>query len=384
MATRILFALFVVASFWACGSDSVTTSAPPALERGLHEVGNLSKPRYWHAETLLPNGKVLIAGGLAQPPTEVQDPSPGGTVMYRPAGLLTSAEIFDPETGVSSPTGDLTVGRYADNGILLPDGSVVIMPRYGNFPIEKYDPHSGRFESVAEVPANASIATATLLASGEVFISTVGSLYTGVFNPRTYSFHSIVSLGYNSIGHTATLMKDGRVLIVGGYRGRPEGEMVGRNLIYDPRSNAISEAGRLQFDRMNHKAVLLRDGRVLIVGGTAGRGPSVQTAEIYAPQTNSFSQAGVFMIDPLAAALLPSGTVLLIHSHNGDIVLYNPATHAFSRTGYYIGWRSLPTVTMLEDGRVMVAGGMETAHYSTHGLPTVDGPISDKILIFQP
>ena len=110
----------------------------------------------------------------------------------------------------------------------------------------------------------------------------------------------------------------------------------------------------------------------------------VQAAEMYDPETNAFTPAGVSNTDPLAAALLPSGTVLLVHSHNGDIVMYNPATHAFSPTGHNIGWRSLPTVTMLEGGRAMVAGGWESEGYSTHGLPSNIGVITDKILIFTP
>ena len=88
MTARIGMSLFIVWSFCACGSDSVTTPEQPAIERGLHEVGNLTQPRYQHVATLLQNGKVLIAGGYAEPPTKVEDPSPGGTVIYRPAGVL--------------------------------------------------------------------------------------------------------------------------------------------------------------------------------------------------------------------------------------------------------------------------------------------------------
>ncbi len=378
MTTRILFALFVVTSMWACGNDSVTTSAPPALERGLHEVGSLSKPRYWHAATLLQDGKVLIAGGMAEPPAEVQDPSPGGTVIYQHTGLLSSAEIFDPETGISSPTGDMTVKRYADNGILLTDGRVLIMPRYGHLPIEMYDSQSGRFDAVAAVPSNATLFTATLLHRGKVFVTSVD--HTGVFDPDAREFFSIYKREETRILHTATLLKDGRVLIVGGLRGGGDDGLVGRNVIYDPSSRDVSEADNLQFDRINHKAVLLQDGRVLIVGGTAGRGPFVQTAEMYDPETNAFSPAGVSTIDPSAAVLLPSGDVLLIRSYNGDIALYNPDTHAFSATGHSIGWRSFPTVTLLTAGRVMIAGGSK----DTGSGHTFKEEITDQVFIFTP
>ena len=357
----------------------MTTSAPPALERGLHEVGNLNQQRHWHAATLLPNGKVLIAGGLAEPPEEVQDPSPGGTVIWRPSGPLASAEVFDPETGVSTPTGDLTVRRYNDNGFLLPDGRVLIMPGNGILPIEMYDPHSGRFDAVAGMPSNVDITTATLLPNGEVFVTSWD--HTGVFDPDARAFHSIFKREETRRLHTATLLKDGRVLIVGGLRGGQfEDGLVGRNVLYDPTSRGVSEAGNLQFDRINHKAVLLQDGRVLILGGTTNRRSWVQTAEIYNPETNTFSPAGVSTIDPSAAVLLPSGDVLLIRSYNGDIALYNPDTHVFSPTGHSIGWRSLPTVTLLADGRVMIAGGAK----DTGDGHSVKEEITDQILIFTP
>ena len=286
----------------------------------------MTQPRYQHAATLLLNGRVLIAGGYAELLPTFTEPPPPNTVFPQPKRHI-SAEIFDPETGTSSPTGDMTVGRYSDNGILLPDGRVLIVPGYGHLPIEMYDPHSGRFDVVAHVPSNAMISTATLLPSGRVFVTAME--HTGVFDPDARAFTSIFAMDHRRRLHTASLMKDGRVLIVGGIRGGIEDGMVGRNLIYDPSSKAFAEAGNLQFDRLFHKAVLLQDGRVLIIGGIAGEGPFVPTAEMYDPETNAFSPAGVSAIDPSAALLLPSGKVLLIRSINGDIVLYDPAAHEF-------------------------------------------------------
>ncbi len=382
MTARILFALFVLWSFWACGGDSVTTSEPPALERGLHEVGSLTQPRYEHVATLMQNGKVLIGGGYAELLPVFAEPPPANAVIPKTKRHI-SAEIFDPGTGTSSSTGDMTVSRHSDHGISLPDGRVLIMPRFGHLPIEIYDSHSGRFNAVADVPSNTTIQTTTLLHSGAVFVTSVE--HTGVFDTDVRAFTSIFAMDDRRRLHTATLLKDGRVLIVGGIRGGIEDGLVGRNLIYDPSSKAFSEAGDLQFDRVNHKAVLLQDGRVLIVGGKAGTGPFVHTAEMYDPETNSFSPAGVSTIDPSAALLLPSGNVFLIRSINGDIVLYDPATHAFSPTGYSIApWRTLSSVTLLEDGRVMVAGGLKTADNSTRGIPTDGGDITAKILIFTP
>ena len=373
MHARFYFALLIVSSLWACGSDSVTTSPPPTLERGLHEVGAMTRPRFEHAATLLQSGKVLIAGGNAEmPPSE-----PG--VPFRPSGLV-SAEVFDPETGVSTPTGDLTASRWDDHGILLPEGRVLMISRFLRLPIEMYDPHSGRFDSAVNAPWSNGTSTATLLPNGEVLL--IGGSSAGrarVLDPPSGTLSDTFAMDHPGYGHTATLLKDGRVLIVGGARRGVE--LTGRNLIYDPSSEAFSRAGDLQFDRAHHKAVLLQDGRVLIVGGHVGDGPRVQTAEIYDPETDTFSPAGTSAMHPLAALLLPSGRVFFIHSDNGNISLYNPDTQVFSPpTGYSLGpWRNGATVTLLDDGRVLIAGGLKTADDS-HSHES----ISDKIFIFTP
>ena len=162
MTTRIAMSLLIVTSFCACGSDSVMM---PGLERGLHEVGNLTRPRNLHVATLLQNGKVLIAGGNAALP-----PAGEGVVEQ---DLLVSAEIFDPETGISTPTGDLTASRSRDHGILLPDGRVLIIPGDPKLPIERYDPHSGRFDAVADAPLTFGTRTATLLPNGSVLLASM-------------------------------------------------------------------------------------------------------------------------------------------------------------------------------------------------------------------
>ena len=236
MIGRFLIALSVVTNFWACGSDSVMM---PDLERGLHEVGNLTRPRNLHVAALLQNGKVLIAGGNAALP-----PAGGGIVKQ---DLLVSAEIFDPETGISTRTGNMNASRSMDHGILLPDGRVLIISSFHRLhPIEKYDTHSGGFDAVADAPFTFGTETATLLPNGEVLLIS-GHPRGGqwrVFDPVTGTFSDTFSMDHPGYGHTATLLKDGRVLIVGG---RPFGGewLPGRNFIYDPSTEAFSKAGSL-------------------------------------------------------------------------------------------------------------------------------------------
>jgi hypothetical protein len=76
-------------------------------------TGNLSTPRYLHTATLLPNGKVLIAGG---------------NDFF---GALATAELYDPVTGTFSPTQRMGASRYSHAATLLSDGTVLISGGFG-------------------------------------------------------------------------------------------------------------------------------------------------------------------------------------------------------------------------------------------------------------
>ena len=71
-------------------------------------TGSLNTARALHTATLLPNGKVLVAGG-----------TPG-------SGSLSSAEMYDPETGTWTNTDSLNTARYNHTATLLPNGKVLV------------------------------------------------------------------------------------------------------------------------------------------------------------------------------------------------------------------------------------------------------------------
>jgi len=69
--------------------------------------------RYMHTSTLLPNGKILVAGGSS---------------LSKPINLT---ELLDPATGRWSAAGFLNYKRYAHTATLLPNGYVLIAGGYG-------------------------------------------------------------------------------------------------------------------------------------------------------------------------------------------------------------------------------------------------------------
>src|SRR5262249_51090499 len=74
-------------------------------------TGDLNDFRAAHTATLLPNGKVLVVGGV--------DADEGGPIHR-------SAEIYDPVTGIWTTTGGLSTGRCWHTATLLPNGKVLV------------------------------------------------------------------------------------------------------------------------------------------------------------------------------------------------------------------------------------------------------------------
>lgn len=111
-------------------------------------------PPYGHTATLLLNGKVLIAGGR-------NDVFP-----------LSRAEIYDPQTGIFSPTGSFTVNLAKPTATLLPNGQVLFVG-FGEYTLEGqvYDPLTGTFSPAGTIEkGNLTCAIATMLPNGRVLV----------------------------------------------------------------------------------------------------------------------------------------------------------------------------------------------------------------------
>jgi hypothetical protein len=82
--------------------------ATPALAGTWTQVGTLPTPRSNASVAVLPNGLVLVAGGVI-----------GATA-------LTSAELDDPATGIFTVTGSLATARQRATATMLANGKVLI------------------------------------------------------------------------------------------------------------------------------------------------------------------------------------------------------------------------------------------------------------------
>jgi hypothetical protein len=182
---------------------------------------SMNSSRAIYIAVVLANGKVLVADGISQNSTNVQ-----------------SAELYDPATNAWTVTG--VPNGFAEDSVLLNDGTVLAADESGQISSELYDPTTGNWNF------------------------TKGSQSLG---------------GRNA--DTVTLLNDGRVLLVGGCAvvSCPTTSAE----IYNPSTQLWSGDARMHTARYVHAAVRFPDGRVLVAGGLDQFFHQISSAEIYSP-----------------------------------------------------------------------------------------------------
>jgi len=240
-------------------------------------TGSLATGRYFDTRqrtlTVLPGGKVLVAGGV---------PSVG-------YGSLSSAELYDPATGLWSATGSLTTARELHTATLLPNGKVLVAGGVGPpgylASAELYDPATGTWSPTGSLATSrGDDPTATLLPNGKVLVA--GGFYSTylasaeLYDPATGTWTATGSLATARQDQTATLLPSGKVLVAGGYNG---GVLASAEL-YDPATGLWTTTGSLVNASFAADATVLPNGKVLVTGGAYASG-----AEIYDPAAHTIA-----------------------------------------------------------------------------------------------
>ena len=343
MDRRAKIGLSALTIFAALVLLAVTTRTYAPRTGSIVSTGTPRAARFSHTATLLPDNRVLIAGG-----------------MERNGYWLNSAEIYDPETGQFTPTRNMLSRRAGAMAVPLPGGKVLI---------------AGGTDG-----SGSSLRT------------------TEIYNPSSNVFApGPILLAPRSHG-VAVRLKDGRVLIAGGCA-QGDNERLASAEIYDPETQTFSWTGSMHVPRGAFNAVALADGRVLVTGGmSTGQLPDVTveaSAEIYNPATGRFA-----LTSPMAVprykhgiALLKDGRALIIGGQTGGAFgqrlssteFFDPETSSFSRGPEmkYPRFKLIEGVAVLGDGHVLVAGGADQAEmYDPHSetFMPVSGPAIDGYL----
>jgi hypothetical protein len=155
-------------------------------------------------------------------------------------------------------------------------------------------------------------------------------------------------------------LSDGRIFIPGG--ANFQGEDLGDAELYTPNTGggSFDMSGGLHTERVDHKALALADGQILITGGINGLDQRTNTAELYNPVTGHLTA-----IAPMTTArsghtmtMLNSGKVLIAGGFTDTAEIYDPTAVSFTATkGKMSAVRVHHSATLLGDGTVLIAGG---------------------------
>lgn len=253
----------------------------------MHDVRDL------HTATLLPNGRVLIAGGF--------------TTNANSTGSTSTTEIFYPDTGVFLRSGVMTSSRSNHTAASLPDGNVLVAGGFGANDVitasaEIFYSTAMQWRATTPMPAARTLNTATTLKDGRVMLA--GGINSGgvlssvvAFNPATGLWTALAAMPSALHSHTASLLFDGRVLVAGGNDGLGE---VDASYIYDPAADSWSATpipgGRstiLAQPRFGHNAVVVPNGDVVISGGSQRFGTLTEQIEYYHSTNSIWVSSGI-------------------------------------------------------------------------------------------
>lgn len=312
-----------------------------------------------HTASLVDDGTVLLIGGSRGEST-----------------LSNAIDRYEPALGTVRRIGSLATGREGHTAVLLRDGRILVNGGESSLPTltaEVVDPRTGSVTATGRPRVMRTMHTATRLADGRVLVlggTTVGegaplglSHTAEIWNPATGEFRLLdATMATRRAGHTATLMPDGRVLVVGGFSTGGDYRLAE---VFDPDTESFSVAASSDNrERGLHVTVQRPDGSVLILGGESATAVPLSGALHFRTDLTSERLADLLHPRTLASAAGTRGGEVLLFGGEigpGNLVTGKAEAYAALRGGVPIAELPQPrighTVTRLNDGRVLIAGG---------------------------
>jgi hypothetical protein len=316
-------------------------AATPARAEVVTTVPQPSKVHFGGTLTALPNDKAILVGGSSS----------------------ASAEIFDFATNSWTDAKPMSVPRQAHGAARLSDGRVLVVGGLGldgktwQKSAEIFDPKTGAWTTVA-APAHghggplvvASTGAVAALAAEDGTISNDLEFYDPIANVWTTRARAI----YRHVSYAFAALPDG-LLVIGG------GDRIER---YNSTTDKWSALPFLFPVRTAAASVVMKDGRVLIVGG--GELPGGASPSVFDPKTNSLSlvAAGDRRLGGAGAELLSDGRVLLLGASVStgtppSVEIFDPTTNGVTKIAEV--WLDGMLTAAASDNRVLATSRTSTA-----------------------
>lgn len=327
--------------------------------------------RYGQAAALLPNGKILVVGGADATNTpiktvEILDTNNGSEFVSPAAGGFAASMSFER----SSAT--ITV---LPNGNVLITGGVGLAGVRGD--AEVYDPTANTWATVAMGSPRFNH-TATLLLTGNVLVCGGETDLAGtvtatceLFTPAgaSGSFAATGAMLLARSLHSATILNDGTVWVAGGWN-TTAANLTAPYIVtterYTPSLGSWQQAQPLNAARAFHTATLTGDNKVLIAGGYNGRAANdtliVQPQAIHG--TLSIPRLGLLnsteLFDPTGGSIIPGPPLLArLSAHDAKLVPHGLVS-------IFGGRGNIPPVNLTSIGDATLAGSLSGSYKGTY------------------
>ncbi len=327
-----------------------------------------------------PNGAFILVDTSASPvPAATPTPTPTASGGYRATPIATATPHPAKSSGL--PTTTPTPKPAAANGMLMTGGLDNTVTASGNHPTlasaETYDETTDTFTSTGSMGYARLGHSMTVLNNRTILVAGGHNAFSKrsmpsaeLYDIKTGTFSFTGSMNSARLDHAAVLLNNGKVLVSGGQN--PDFSAVDLAEIYDPASGRFSPTASMLNARAGHTATVLKDGTVLIAGGAEDNG-LLASAELYDAEGAASAPVGSMTAvrQGATATLLPNGSVLIAGgaSQAGScagcataaVEIYNPLTKTFTRTSNMHARRRGHSATLLPNGSVLIAGGVDDA-----------------------
>lgn len=315
----------------------------------------------FYTATLLPDRRILIAGGLCKEPRMTNDPNPYSE--YKKLSIWNSEKL----AWEAAP--ELGQGRFLHSASLLQDGSVLIAGGRKDPGVTEGQPAAlnsvelyakGKVLPLQPMSIARARHTAAVLKDGSVLVlggaddqdNAIASAER--YMPASNSWHSVASMHQPRFDHTATLLDDGRVMVVGGVG--EQNQVLNSVEIFDPSTESWTRGPALPEYVRTHSAIGLANGDVVVAGGSVVAHTAPQPWIYLLPKgADHWSPAGLINPDDLAYH-----PVMDLDGNGLTIFGSKKIFHWEEKTGQELHpaplWSSQPAETILTGDRVMVVG----------------------------
>jgi hypothetical protein len=315
--------------------------------------------RAGHAIVPLEDGNALVLGGTSR--------GAGATKAF-PEIYDTKRNTFEIANG--SNMGQLRMlrsGRFTINGYLV--SKFVDRSQLVRF-VGTWRLLLDRGNAAKAILLNGQVLVAggQLVASGTAGQPGESTASAELYSPDNGTSELVKDMIEARAGCSATVLKDGRVFLAGGERVQRKAGTIVRSVlssteIFNPKTKSFAQGPQLSNPRAQHSALLLKDGRVLLVGGQTLPGfTSIPTAEIFDPRANTCTAISSMKRARRAPTLvlLRSGDVLVVGGNLAgctELELFDPITERFLPACSMSYSRVFGAAGALECGKVLISGG---------------------------